>query len=171
MIVPDGCADAEVSIELFPIVPTAPSYMTVGAATAALMSLTPQAEGRGGRFECAWLEWPTVDDWERFGGEGLTGCSWTAGSQLVSIGTEDQESLETRLPTRFGFPAATVEYDQNFWGVRSVLPVVPPHTEVSAHFGEDASEPTTHDTSLAAWYAVDLSHRSVRLQRPRNSHD
>lgn len=165
VVVPD--AEAAVRIELFPVLPRLPSHMSVRAATAALLSLTLKEEGHDVRFECAWLEWPSaVDCWGSQSGEFLTCVEWTSGSHLVAIGTEDDEALEQRLPD-CGFTEWTgfAVYDPHFWGLRTIVPVVPPNTEVSLHFivvENDAPEPEP----AAAWFAADLPHAAVLAQCP-----
>lgn len=141
------------------IEPHLPPGMAVDSLEAVLVELTPHTQLRTVTISCKWVSTPGVWD-DRPTGEYLDAQSWVVDSKLVLIGTEDLDSLVTRL-TDHGLldaPYPVVYCDDGF---EIVLSRVPARQMTSLHFIV-ASNHYPEPVDCSAWYAVDVPHAHVR---------
>ncbi|MEY8211983.1 MAG: hypothetical protein RPT00_06970 [Gammaproteobacteria bacterium] len=145
------------SIAIAEIEPILPQGMEVEGSTGVLLTLVSPSEIKDLQFSCAWSG--NVAKGDACSGEGLDAWEWENDGQLVVIGTEDGESLFSRLnlgelmrdnyPVSMNANRITIELDQ-----------YPANTELTLHFVvSNNSLPEKEDCSC--WYAVDVAHKRV----------
>ncbi|MCY1535477.1 hypothetical protein D9M68_708840 [compost metagenome] len=135
-----------------------PPGMAVDLLEAVLVVLKPQLDLNVVTISCKWISAPTLWD-DRLSGECLDAQSWVVDNKLVLIGTEDLDSLATRLTDHdlLNEPYP-VKYCNN--GFEVVLPRVPANRITSLHFIV-ASNRYPERVDCSAWYAVDVPHGHV----------
>lgn len=91
-------------------------------------------------------------------GECLEAQSWSIGDGLLMFGTEDGESLQTRMPwLRIDGGNCPVEYLAN--GFRIAIPYIEPKTNVGFHFILAYNQVDANCD--AEWFTVDIPHAKL----------
>jgi hypothetical protein len=166
------------TIETFPVVPRLAPGMSVRSATAVLLSARATTTERGLRYRCRWAT-PPAAEWDSGGGQDLESSSWEGRSDLVTVGTEDDEVLTARRPDCGFSPLITgpglfmyrtlqgarEDFGSTTDGLVVVVPILKAGNTISLHFIV-AENPSPEAEPESTWYAVDLPHADVLAQRP-----
>lgn len=149
----------EVLFEHAQLEPRLPPGMAVDSLEAVLIELNPRSLLSTVTVSCKWIDAP--GPWEdRPSGECLDAQSWVADGKLVLIGTEDLDSLASRLKDH-GLLDAPYPVTYCSDGFEVVLPQVPALRVTSLHFIV-ACNKHPEPVDCSSWYAVDVAHAHVR---------
>lgn len=142
-----------------------PIGMSVSSTVAVLIHISAMESLANVRCECVWDDSPAAGNPES--GECLDAQSWDSDGYRVTIGTEDFEALNRRLPL-LGLMEAenTVIYSDS--GLTIVIPTVPKDTEFSIHF-VIAWRSLPDPAEISTWIAVGIPHSKL-VESNTNSH-
>ena len=138
------------------LLPALPDGMAVDLVTAYRISFASSTPIQSFSFDFTLAECQTKGDVNS--GEWLEAQSWPIGNGLLMFGTEDGESLQSRMPwLRIEGADYPVEYMIN--GFRVSIPHVKPNTTVGFHFVLAYNHVDKRCDS--EWFAVDVPHVKI----------
>jgi hypothetical protein len=141
-----------VSVNLEPMLPEG---MQVIESIAILLRVNSSTEIQNLNFICTWNN--TIEEGGSCSGEGLDAWEWWKDNHLLSIGTEDEEWLGSRLGTKY-LSQSPVMMGNN--GFEIHIEKYPKDKELSLHYIVSSNHfPEKKDCSC--WYSVDVAHKRV----------
>lgn len=147
------------SIDVVCLDPVLTGGQVTESRTAVVLRIEPRNALESLRFECRWVESPGVAG-ELETGQYLESLAWRRDGRVVSVGTEDEDSLASRLPSCGYLEERWTLVHSTDDGLIVEIPSVPAGQMVSFHYIV-AENPFPEPKPEARWYAVDVDHRSV----------
>jgi len=142
------------------IIPTLPKGMSVEKCFVVIMQCKTTSPFKDISFYCKWNNFN--ERGYACSGEGLEAWEWDNGEHTVTIGTEDNESLCSRIKiNELNNSNYYIEMKDNVTTIN--LTSFPEETELSLHF-IIAWNPQPEPASDSCWFAVDQPHNNLLEQ-------
>ena len=147
----------QVQLDQVPLSPRLPAGMSVENCLGILLQINCREPVEDLIFECR-LRGYKYDSCSYEGGQHLFAMSWENAQTQLMIGTEDEESLNARLPEDQKYEFCPLGHDEK--GISLTLPDLEKGSRCSFHFIVAWQDFPAADSG-ACWYAVDVRHADL----------